>query len=456
MKIFTKLFLSILLILTVTLTLVHYITVNDTFESNLQLEIDAALRQHQMVKYAITSDIQSASSVTQMDEEKIQYVARMAESNFNTFVSLDSHIPGKFDRGEGNVRYWIETINQTKFLRVESILTTDFSEADYLFETRADVDAVFQNSKAMSDRYRSVFLIAEIAGAILAAILALSVTQPIRKLTRASKEMAAGNYELKIPIKSHDEIGELSLSFLKMKKSVTDTMDQLELSNKQKDDFVGNFAHELKTPMTSIIGYADTIYSGNLKEEEMREAAKFILNEGLRLESLSFKLLELITIKDNKFVLEDTSTYDFFEDTQQTVLPAAAKRGIKVTFACESAYIKIEYDLFKTMVMNLIDNAFKSGGSLVEVTGQITGKEYTIKVADNGRGIPAEELNRITEAFYMVDKARSRKEHGAGLGLALCERVARLHGASLNFASEVGKGTCVSFSLPVCEEVDDE
>ena len=453
MKIFTKLFLSILLILTVTLTVVHYITVKESFEGNLQLEVDAALKQHQMVKYAVASDIQTASEGDSVDEEKIRFIARMAESNFNTFVNIDSRTK-KIDTSEGNIKYWIDTIEQNKYLRVQSILYTDFG--DYLFETRADVNGVFASSQQMSDRYRRIFLVAESIGAVLAAILALSVTQPIRKLTRASKEMAAGNYDLKIPVNSRDELGELSKSFIKMKNSVTDTMDQLELASRQKDDFVGNFAHELKTPMTSIIGYADTIYNGNLNEDEMREAAKFILNEGLRLESLSFKLLELITIKDNKFIMEDTNTYDFFQDTQQTVLPAAAKRGIKVTFACESVYVKVEYDLFKTMVMNLIDNAFKSGGTLVDVSGMTTKEGYLIKIADNGRGIPKEELNRITEAFYMVDKARSRKEHGAGLGLALCERVARLHGTSLRFASEVGKGTCVSFVLPICAEVDEE
>ena len=467
MKIFTKLFLSILLILTVTLTAVHYFTVNESFESNLQLELDAALKQHQLVKYALTSDIQTASTVTNINKERIMYIARLTESNFGTYVSLDSDLDD-VDTDNGNIKYSIEEIDGSKTIRVESILNTDYG--DYLFETRADVDDVFENSKQMSNRYRSTFLIAELIGAVLAAILAMSVTVPIRKLTRASKEMAAGNYDLKIPVRSNDELGELSKSFNTMKQSVTDTMDQLELASKQKDDFVGNFAHELKTPMTSIIGYADTIYSGDLSEDEMREAAKFILNEGLRLESLSFKLLELITIKDNKFVLEDTNTYDFFEDTQQTVMPAAAKRGIKMTFACESVYVRIEYDLFKTMVMNLIDNAFKSGGTQVDVRGEVVKlvptqpnntkaqpkDAYRISITDNGRGIPKEELARITEAFYMVDKARSRKEHGAGLGLALCERVARLHNTSLKFNSEVGKGTCVSFTMDICEEVDDE
>lgn len=456
MKIFTKLFLSIVLILTVTLTFVHFITVSDTFDSQLKVETDSALIKHQMAKYAVLADFQAAEAESDVDFEMLQDLAVADANNFAILIILSDDVDD-IDRDEGNLKYWVEENDDQENLRVQSILST--SIGDYLFETRSDVSKIYEGSRQMSGRYREIFLIAELAGAILAVVLSLSVTAPIRKLTRASKEMAAGNYAVKIRNGRKDELGELSESFDSMKRSVTDTMDQLELASKQKDDFVGNFAHELKTPMTSIIGYADTIYSGNLSEAEMKEAAKFILNEGLRLESLSFKLLELITIKDNKFILEDTDTYQFFEDTQQTVMPAAAKKGVKVTFACESVYIRIEYDLFKTMVMNLIDNAFKSGGNLVEVTGQtISGKEklYRISIKDNGRGIPEEELGRITEAFYMIDKSRSRAEHGAGLGLALCERVARLHGTSLEFRSKVGVGTTVSVVMKISDEVEDE
>ena len=166
--------------------------------------------------------------------------------------------------------------------------------------------------------------------------------------------------------------------------------------------------------------------------------------------------MELITIEDNRFVLEDTSTYDFFEDVQQTIMPAAEKKNVKIAFACEQVFIKVEYDLFKTMVMNLIDNAFKSGGDKVDVKGITTSDGYQISITDNGRGIPEEELGRITEAFYMIDKARSRKEHGAGLGLALCERVARLHDTTLKFDSEVGKGTTVSFVMKISEEYKED
>ena len=127
MKIFTKLFLSILLILTVTLTAVHYFTVNESFESNLQLELDAALKQHQLVKYALTSDIQTASSVTNINKERIMYIARLTESNFGTYVSLDSDLDD-VDTDNGNIKYSIEEIDGSKTIRVESILNTDYGD----------------------------------------------------------------------------------------------------------------------------------------------------------------------------------------------------------------------------------------------------------------------------------------------------------------------------------------
>ena len=100
------------------------------------------------------------------------------------------------------------------------------------------------------------------------------------------------------------------------------------------------------------------------------------------------------------------------------------------------------------MISNLIDNAVKSGGSKVDVSGRLISHSiYRIAVSDNGRGIPPEDIERITEAFYMVDKSRSRSEHGAGLGLALVSRIAKLHETKIHYESESGKGTKVYFDM---------
>ena len=121
MKIFTKLFLSILLILTVTLSVVHYITVDDSFESALQTQIDAAIRHHRVVKYALTSDLQTASVKGDVEDKDLQLIITLAERNFNCIINL-SQEKSDMDTDAGNVRYWIESSDSHYYLKVESIL----------------------------------------------------------------------------------------------------------------------------------------------------------------------------------------------------------------------------------------------------------------------------------------------------------------------------------------------
>ena len=109
--------------------------------------------------------------------------------------------------------------------------------------------------------------------------------------------------------------------------------------------------------------------------------------------------------------------------------------------------IRVEYDLFKTLLLNLADNAIKSGADTICILGRSMDTGYQIVISDNGCGIPEEEIARITEAFYMVDKSRSRKQHGAGIGLALASRIAQLHGAELKFESKLHHGTSVFVTL---------
>jgi signal transduction histidine kinase len=132
----------------------------------------------------------------------------------------------------------------------------------------------------------------------------------------------------------------------------------------------------------------------------------------------------------------------------ETAHEAARKHNTEIVYSADEAWVWLEYDLFKTMLLNLIDNAVKSGGSKVDVSGRLISHSiYRIAVSDNGRGIPPEDIERITEAFYMVDKSRSRSEHGAGLGLALVSRIAKLHDTKIHYESESGKGTKVYFDM---------
>ena len=140
---------------------------------------------------------------------------------------------------------------------------------------------------------------------------------------------------------------------------------------------------------------------------------------------------------------------------QEGLCPLFQEKDIELKLQACPAYIRADYDLFKTLLLNIIDNSVKAGSSRIEISGRLKEEAYCISIKDNGCGMPQEELTRITEAFYMIDKARSRKQHGAGLGLALAEKIARIHGCGLTFESKVNQGTKVVVRIP-CSPADDE
>ena len=139
----------------------------------------------------------------------------------------------------------------------------------------------------------------------------------------------------------------------------------------------------------------------------------------------------------------------FIRSVAAVTVPSLSSEGMTLDMRWEPGEIEVEPDLFKTLMINLVDNARKASpkGSVIELFGKAQDGGYALYVRDHGRGIPAEELSKITEPFYMIDKSRSRAQNGAGLGLALGARIAELHGTKLEYESTVGEGTTVRILL---------
>ena len=189
--------------------------------------------------------------------------------------------------------------------------------------------------------------------------------------------------------------------------------------------------------------------SAELDGEDAFTAASYIFSEGKRLESLSLKLMDMIVLEKQDFPLRPLPAGKLLQHIAITVRPMLSTAELTLEFHAAAARVEGERDLLTTLVMNLLDNARKAsenGGKII-LRGVVEGDRYRISIQDFGRGIPPEELSRITEAFYMVDKSRARAQHGAGLGLALAQRIAVLHGSGLEFQSVLGQGTTVSFTL---------
>lgn len=313
--------------------------------------------------------------------------------------------------------------------------------------TQTNISAAIEEQKKMVTYFQRLYVMILCISFPVILLLTKAFTDPLKNVGKAARRIAQGNYSQRIPARGRDEIGDLASDFNQMAKQVEEKITQLSDMARQKEDFTANFAHELKSPMTSVIGYADMLYQRDLTREEVKSAAGYILDEGMRLEALSLKLMDLFVMDRQEFLLEMMSVEEMFENMKQGIEPMCQKYGVTLHMEIQESSIRVDFDLFKTMILNLADNAVKAGSTDLWISGKREGDSYRIVIRDNGRGIPKAELNRITEAFYMVDKSRSRKQHGAGLGMALVAKIVQIHGAKLQIESdgETGTAVCVVF-----------
>ena len=280
--------------------------------------------------------------------------------------------------------------------------------------------------------------------------MAYFLTRPLSQLSKAARRLANGKLSVRVRPRGHDEMGQLGRDFNDMADQLEANVKDLTNAMERQEQFMGSFAHELKTPMTSIIGYADLLRSDALSHDEAMDAANYIFSEGKRLEALSLKLLDLLVMDNQSVQMSRVEPAQLISGLVRHLQPVYAEKGIRLQCKCLPGACYLEGDLVKSLLTNLLDNARKAmdedGGNIFVISDWFDGA-CRIRVLDNGRGIPQDKLEHVTEAFYRVDKSRSRKQGGAGLGLTLCSRIVQLHNGDIRFDSRENNGTCVTVLL---------
>ena len=352
--------------------------------------------------------------------------------------------------GEDTYGYCVRRVGESYYMLTAALIDVAASPL-YLGMCR-DLTEIYGDRQALLNQYRLALVILLLAGGAGIYLLSRYITWPIRNLDKLAGRIADGDYDTRSHNKSNDEIGELARNFNRMADQLVDQMEEKAKEARQKEDFTAAFAHELKTPLTSIIGYADMLNSIDLSEEEKREAYFYIFNQGKRLESLSHKLLELVSVENGSISFREVSAKSLESNLRSTMRPIWRQRNIRGKVDMDRGVIYGDEELLLSLFYNLLDNAVKAmddeRDGLILFKGTAYKDSYEVKVVDNGRGIPAEEIGRITEAFYMVDKSRSRKEGGAGIGMALCQRIVQIHRAVLKINSTLGEGTVMQICFP--------
>ncbi len=307
------------------------------------------------------------------------------------------------------------------------------------------------------DRERQLFdaQIALLVFALLDAVVLLFVTRllcaPLRRVNRGIGEIARGKYSLRLPEKGSREFRELSQNVNVMAKSVEENVERLQDVADSRKRFIDNLAHEMKTPLTSILGFADLLrVKRTVTDKQRRDFSGVIVEEAKRLQTLSGKLLELAVANNAAPEYGEIHIDELFREMSLTMAPLLSRRQVRLLCQSNGEKLWADRELVKSLLYNLIDNAAKASTPGEEVLLRCDKGEETVilSVTDWGIGMDEKTVKRATEAFYMADKSRSRKNGGAGLGLALCVRITEMHGATLRIKSRPGEGTAVFLAFP--------
>ncbi len=345
------------------------------------------------------------------------------------------------------LRLWTRTSEKEKYVIVQISLKAPYSEYMLLYSYH------LKNFVMTWRRTMSIYIVGSISiTLILSAILYFvlrALTKPIHELNIATKKIADGNYKNRVIIKGNDELAELGRYFNQMSDRIEQNIEELKDETNRKQRLVDNLAHELRTPLTAISGYAEYLQVARLEEEEKYDALTYIRKECKRIENLSQVLLQLVDIRETEISMERVSIEKIIRSLQYRFGASIAEK--EIDFICNNVSTEVNgnYELLEIMISNIVENSIRASGNngKIEIFSYEEKDNAILQITDNGIGMEKEELLHIIEPFYRVDKARSRKYGGVGLGTTLCDQIAKRHSAIITYESNPGVGTTVSIKF---------
>lgn len=318
--------------------------------------------------------------------------------------------------------------------------TVSIRDAVYHVYVVEDVTPVYESTTRMVWQFVLIGLIGMIVGLGFIILLVRRSLYPLEELQAAASHIAAGSYGERAAVRFPDEVGDLAVDFNRMAEAVEQRVVELTEQTERQRLFIGGVTHEFKTPLTAMILNADTLQNACMSEDERMASLTRMESQCKWLERMTQNLLKLITLKQD-IEMQPTSVPKLFERVEESVTEILRQRGTPLISECSTDTLHMDADLMKSVLINLVDNASKASAPGQGITMRAYGE--VIEVSDQGMGILESELERITEPFYVVDKSRSKKLGGSGLGLALVKEIVSAHGAELIIESSVGVGTTI-------------
>ena len=461
MRLWQKIYITALLLFLPVLNVGLFMGARMIFNYNMEVAKSQASDEVHLLSRTIVKDIESRSFEEQMSNDIVyrvgaSYIEYISDKDEN--ATLELHYVG--DNGDlqmGQQDMTVYDAGQYPELRVLELLEAPYETYQlYYFKPLDDFYSLWEALKI-------VFLIIGLCCsgvlAVILYVLLYEMTAPLQRLSESVKKMQQGKPWQPVSVEGHDDISDLTRSFNEMGEEIEAQMNQLQKESKTKQQLVDDLAHEMRTPLTAIYGYAEYLQKAPYTEEELYDALEYIMSESKRLSHMGQELLTMAIYREDELNAEEIQTEGLAKDISALMAGVLQDKRLKLVKKVKQVSFEGDRAMLTCLLRNLIENAARASESGKRIWLTMEQKEEHVRfvVKDEGIGMEPHELEKITDAFYRVDKARSRSNGGAGIGLNLCDLIVKKHAGTLSFESEPGKGTSVTVLFPLkIRRADDE
>ena len=429
---------------------------------NIELVLNSSLNTFSVIYDSVSSRLNSVSSY--YDSFNAENVGMYFTQNRDTFIPLGVFV--QLNKGQ-EILYSTFVDPTTTEPSLEAPVFFECDDIDYL-AIRKPIDLIdgqsfeftiywnVQHLRTFHDvmlRFSAIVsTLSVLMIGMIGFLLMRRLTRPFHALGDVARRFAEGDYKERVSVQSKDEIGRFTQTFNLMADAIERQIHEMDDLVRDREQFIDHLSHEIRTPITAMIGYSQVLMHTKATEADKQKAVEYIGQQSMRLKLLSEKLLSLSRLRYDKVELRPVQLSGILHVALKTLQGQLCSKNIHIENCVPNIQVMGDAVLLETLFQNLIENAIhaSSQGGKIEISGITRNKDLTVTIQDNGIGISEENLEKITEPFMRVDTIRSRKHGGVGIGLALCKRICEIHHTTLIITSTLGCGTKIEidFTIP--------
>lgn len=448
MKFGQKIFLITFAFVTVGINLIGISIINNNYKTQLDSKINNNISNINNINTALKLYDKTAIDINTLKKDKTYYELAKEEEILYSNVLFDIE----------DVKKQIEPEeNKIKSIIIENFLFMSEKTEEYSIMLIENIEDILNIREEQIKFFIKVSIIFSFVIAFCLYIAISFATRRIKKLEKAVEKISKGNYKTRVKKLGRDEVGKLATSFNEMATSVENNIKEIRKVSENRQNFINDISHEIRTPLTSIIGYSSLIKNERVTDiNTIKEYNEKINEEGNYLNSISERLMEIVLLDNKKVKVHKVNIAmllkEIVENMEFDYKGVEFHQEIKTNIDIES-----DETLLKSLITNIIKNsimAYKEYElkNIIIVLEEYLDDKIILRIIDKGRGMTQEQLNKITEPFYTLNKDRNRKISGMGLGLPLCVKICQILDAEFKIESKLGEGTRVSIIFNIFNE----